>query len=106
MDSKTKESIQQLQLMEQSVQNLSVQKQQFQSQLIEVESALEEIDNSEESYKIVGTVMIKKDKESLKEELSHKKSAFELRIKTLEDQEKKVKDKASLLRTDVMKKLE
>ena len=41
----TEKKINQLQLLEQSMQNLSMQKQQFQLQQVEIESALKELDN-------------------------------------------------------------
>lgn len=106
MDEATKEKIQQLQLLEQSMQNFLMQKQQFQGQLLEIESALKELDNTSISYKIIGSVMINKNPEELKEELKEKKSTVELRIKTLEEQENKLKDKAQSMQSEVMETLQ
>lgn len=105
MENSTKEQIEQLQLLEQSMQNFLNQKQQFQSQLIEIESALKEIENASQSYKIVGNMMFLKDNKELKHELIQKKETVELRIKTLEDQENKTKEKASKMQESVMKEL-
>ena len=93
-------------MLEQNVQNLLLQKQTFQSQLIEVESAVEELEKTKgKSYKIVGAVMIESDKADLKKELDSKKEVLSLRVKTLDNQEKQFKDKASALQTDILSQL-
>ncbi len=101
----TQESISKLQMIEQNVQSLLMQKQQFQAQLFEVESALKEIEKTEEAYKIVGNVMIKADKTALKTELNAKKEIVDLRLKNIDKQEKQLKDKAETLQKEVMGKL-
>ena len=55
----------QLQLLEQSMQNLLMQKQQFQLQQVEIESALKELEKTKEAYKIVGNIMVLSKKEDL-----------------------------------------
>lgn len=79
-----------------------MQKQQFQQAVIETESALKELESAKESYKILGGVMLSASKEDLKKELSTKKAELDLRIKTLETQEKKLKEKAEEIRKDLM----
>lgn len=101
----TQESISKLQLIEQNMQNLLMQKQQFQAQLFEVESALKEIEKTTESYKIVGNVMIKADKADIKKELDQKKELIDLRLKNIDKQEKQLKDKAEDLQKEVMSKI-
>lgn len=102
----TEEKIGQLQLMEQNLQNVLIQKQTFQAQLMEMENALKELEKSkEETYKIVGNIMVASNKKELKEDLGSKKEIIELRIKNLEKQEKKVKEEAAQLQSEVMKKL-
>jgi len=100
------EKLQQLQILEQNMQSFLMQKQQFQQQLIETESALGELENSEQSYKILGNVMISANKEELKKELTSKKEETELRIKTLEKQEERLKERAESLRKEAMEELE
>src|SRR3989344_2059496 len=94
--------IAELQLAEQNLQNALVKKQKFQSELLETENALKEIDSSEEVYKIVGNIMISKKKEDLKKELSSRKKIIELRIKSLEKEESKIKEKANSLQKEVI----
>lgn len=105
MSKETEQRIAQLQLMEQSLQNLMVQKQQFQAQLMEIESALEELAKTDSAYKIVGNIMVKNTKEELDKDLKSKKEMIEIRIKTLEKQEKQIKEKVSTTKEEVMKKL-
>lgn len=101
----TQESISKLQMIEQNVQALLMQKQQFQGQLFELESALKEIEKTDDAYKIVGNVMIKADKAALKTELNAKKEIIDLRLKNIDKQEKQLKDKAEMLQKEVMGKL-
>ncbi|MFH2028246.1 MAG: prefoldin subunit beta [Nanoarchaeota archaeon] len=101
----TEEKINQLQLFEQSLQNLLVQKQQFQSQLVEISSAVTELESSNESYKIIGNIMVSSKKDDLKKELETKKETLNIRIKTLEKQENSIKEKAQKLQSDVMEEM-
>jgi prefoldin beta subunit len=105
MEKDTEEQIGQLQMLEQSMQSFVLQKQQFQTQLIEIESALKELEKTDRAYKIVGNIMVDAGKEELKKDLLEKKEKVELRIKTIEKQEKNMKEKASSIQAEVMKKL-
>ena len=101
----TEKKISQLQLMEQSMQSLSMQKQQFQLQQVEVESAMKELENVDEAYKIVGNIMVLSKKTDIREELNSKKEIIELRIKSLEKQENHMRDKASKLQSEILKEM-
>jgi len=101
----TEQKISQLQMFEQSLQTFLGQKQQFQVQLVEVESALNELENTEKAYKIVGNIMVEADKKELKADMQSKKEMLELRIKTMERQETQVRDKASKLQSEILKNM-
>ncbi|MBW2987005.1 prefoldin subunit beta [Candidatus Woesearchaeota archaeon] len=101
-DADTQAKIQQLQVLEQSVQNLNVQKQQFQMQLTEIESALEEIKGKDSAYKIVGNVMVSKPTKEIEDDLNNKRELINVRIKSLENQENKIKEKISATQKEVM----
>ncbi len=105
VEKETEKKISQLQMMEQSMQTFLMQKQQFQAQLVEIESALKELEKSKEAYKIVGNIMVSSDKDELEKDLKKKKEIVELRIKTLEKQEGQIKEKASAVQEEVMKEL-
>ena len=102
LSKEAQESIQRLQMMEQNMQSLNMQKQQFQAQLFEIEGALKELESSPVAYKIVGGIMIGVDKPALQSELKGRKELFELRVQTLEKQEKQLKEKAKKLQEEVM----
>ena len=101
----TEQKISQLQMFEQSLQTFLGQKQQFQVQLVEVESALNELENTDRAYKIVGNIMVESNKNELKTDLQSKKEMLELRIKTMEKQETQVREKASKLQSEILQKI-
>ncbi|MBW2973493.1 prefoldin subunit beta [Candidatus Woesearchaeota archaeon] len=101
----TQESIGQLQLIEQQVQTMAMQKQQFQTQLFEVENALKELKTSKTAYKIVGNIMVLSEKEKLEKELKQKKEIIDLRIANLDKEEKKLKEKAKKLQEELLSAL-
>ena len=99
------QKIGQLQLLEQNMQNFLMQRQQFQSQLVEVESALKELETSEDAYKIIGNIMVKSKKEDLQKDLKEKQEMLNLRVAAIEKQEATVKEKAQALQQEVMGKM-
>jgi prefoldin beta subunit len=105
MEKDTEKKIEQLQLMEQSIQTVLMQRQQLQAQLIEIESALKEIQGTDNAYKILGNIMVKTDKNTLENELKSKKEIVDLKTKTLEKQEKSIRDRSKSLQEEVMKRL-
>lgn len=101
----TEQKISQLQMFEQSLQSFLGQKQQFQVQLVEIESALNELNNTEKAYKIVGNIMVESGRDELKADLSSKKEMLELRLKTMDKQEAQIREKASKLQAEILKKI-
>lgn len=101
-DKDAEAKIQQLSLLEQNLQNTALQKQNFNLQLLEVESALKELESAGEAYKIVANIMVKGDKAELKKELTEKKEMLDIRIKSLEKQESKLREKASEIQQEVL----
>jgi prefoldin beta subunit len=97
------EDINELSRLEQSSHQLLSQRQVFQSQLIETESALEEINFTEKVYKIIGHIMVLSDKKKIEDELKSKKEMLDIRIKSILKQENKLKEKSTELRNKVMK---
>lgn len=103
----SQKEIQELQILEQNLQNILMQKQAFQSQLLESENALEEINKSKDKvYKIVGATVIESKKEILTSELDERINLLNLRIKSIEKQEKQLKEKLEKLQKEVLKNLE
>jgi prefoldin beta subunit len=96
------EKIRQLQMMEQAMQQLLLQKHTFQMQLLETDSALKELEGKAEAYKIVGNIMLLTKKEDLEAELKEKKETTQLRISSLEKQEARTREQAAALQKEVV----
>ena len=101
----TEQKLMQLQLLEQNIQSITIQKQQFSNQLLEIENALKEVQNTDSAYKIVGNIMVLTKQKDLVEDLSQKKELANLRIQSIEKQEKKLREKATELQNEVVSKL-
>lgn|SRR3989344_150703 len=96
--------IQELQIIEQNLRNLLLQKQTFQARLMENENALQELkDNQKQAYRIIGNIMIAEDNKNLEKDLNEEKSILDLRIRNIEKQENIIKEKVKKLQEEVMK---
>lgn len=105
MSDDTQKKIQELQMLEQNLQNFLAQKQNFQMQAVEIDSAMEELSNTEQAYKIVGNLMVAAKKSDLEKELQGKKEMTALRIKAVEKQEKSLKDRAEKIQKEIVGEL-
>ena len=92
--------------MEQQLSSLAMQKQGFQAQLAEADSAISELKGRKSAYRIIGNIMVEQSKDGLDKDLKEKKSLAELRIKTLEKQEKEIREKAQSLQKEILKEME
>jgi len=96
--------IQEINILEQNLQQLFLQKQAFNMELSETETALEEIKKSgDEIFKIVGQLMIKSEKKKIEEELVQKIKLLQLRCNSLDKQEKIFSDKIESIRKELIK---
>jgi len=95
--------IQEMQMIEQNLQNLLLQKQAFNMELSETKSAQKQIfDSGDDVFKIIGQLMIKADKKSVSDELSNKEKLIELRLKSIERQESAFAEKLESLQKEVL----
>ncbi|HLD19602.1 MAG TPA: prefoldin subunit beta [Candidatus Nanoarchaeia archaeon] len=94
-----------LQAIEQNLSSVTMQRQNFSLQLGEIESALKELQGKEKAFKIVGNILVEADRATLEKELSEKKEVVELRLKTFEKQEAKLKERMQQLQNDVLQKM-
>ena len=102
---KQENKIQEMQILEQSLQNILMQKQAFQMEQSETQSALQEIDKSgEEVFKIIGQLMIKTEKETIKKDLLNKEKIIESQLKILENQEASLSEKLESIRKEILGK--
>jgi len=96
--------VQEMQVLEQNLQNLFMQKQSFQMEFSETQSALKEIENSgDDIFKMIGQLMIKSDKSKVKEELLNKEKFLDIRLNSIEKQESSLVEKLEKLREEIIK---
>jgi len=106
INEETQQKIQEVQMLEQNVQGLLMQKQAFQMELNETENALSEIkDTKDDVFKMIGQIMIKTNKEGLVKDLKQKKDLLSLRMKSIEGQEKQLANQLEELRKEIMKEI-
>ncbi len=107
MDKEIEEKISELQIIEQNLQQLLGQKQNIQVQQIETENALEELakGDGKEVYRIVGQILISSDKKEVEKDLNSKKEIFQLKIKNIEKQEFKLREKAKDIQKEVLERM-
>lgn len=98
--------VQQLQLLQHNLQNILAQKQQLQNQLVELDSALTELKNTEKAYKIIGKIMITSSPQILTAQLEEKKSVADVRLNNFSKQEKKLQKNLEELQQEVMQELQ
>ena len=72
--------------------------------LLEIESALKELEKSDEVYKIIGNIMLSSNKEELKKELENEKNMLNLRIDSMNKQEETIREKMKKLQNEIMAK--
>jgi prefoldin beta subunit len=96
--------LQEIQFLEQNLRNLLLQKQSFEMELSEINSALKEIETSEEDvFKLIGQLLIKTEKSKIKKELEDKSKMLELRIGSFEKQEKNLTEQLEKFRENLTK---
>jgi prefoldin beta subunit len=101
---KNEDNIQEMQMLEQTLQNILMQKQAFQMELSENQTALKEVKISgDDVFKIIGQLMIKSDKNKMVDELQNKEKLLDLRIKNLDKQESSLTEKLEKIREEIMK---
>ncbi|HIP25452.1 MAG TPA: prefoldin subunit beta [Archaeoglobus profundus] len=86
----------QLQQLQQQLQMVVTQKAHLENSLKETESAIQEIEKISDDtpiFKAVGTILVKTNKNEVLKELKEKKDTFEVRIKALERQEERLRER-------------
>ncbi len=86
----------QLQQLQQQLQAVITQRAQVEALLRDTEQALQELEKIGEDapvYKAVGNILVREKKEDVVKELTEKKETYEIRIKTLQRQEEKLRER-------------
>jgi prefoldin beta subunit len=86
----------QLQQIQQQLQLVVTQKAQVEAMLEETKQAIEELQKTGDEatvYKAVGSILVKEEKGKVLQELTERKESYEIRIKTLERQEERLRER-------------
>ncbi|MFP4170579.1 MAG: prefoldin subunit beta [Methanomassiliicoccales archaeon] len=106
---KLQNQIQQFQQLQQQLQSVLSQKYQMDAQLKEMEKTIEELEKTPEEapiYKNVGSLLIRtKGKDEVLQETQDNKETLEVRVKTLERQEKQMREKYQSLQAQISQAL-
>jgi prefoldin beta subunit len=106
---KVQNQLAQLQQVQQQLQTILSQKAQYEMAVREAKRAEEEIKDAPDDspmYLSVGTVMVQKKKDVIGQKLADKVETLELRIKSLEKQEKLLQGRFEQLQTQIKSALE
>jgi len=108
LDQETQQKIQELQMMEQGFQQLLMQKNAFSMESNETDFIITEVEKTEgEVSRIIGNqVVIKTTKEAILADMKKKKELIDIRMKTIDEQEKEFSEKIEAVREEVMKKIQ
>lgn len=102
---------QQLMRLQQLQQTLSVilaERQKLEAELIELKSALEELEKAGDDaavYKAVGPVLVRSSRQKLLEELGERRELTETRLKILEKQEQRTRSQLESLQKEIQSAL-
>jgi prefoldin beta subunit len=106
---KLQNQIAQFQQLQQQLQGVLSQKFRMEAQLREAELTIEELNKSGEEvpvYKSIGSLLVRsKDKASVLKEVEEDKETLEVRIKTLDRQEKQLREKYNTMQEQLSKAL-
>jgi len=97
-----------LQQLQQTLQNILVQKQQVELELLEVDKALEELEKTPDDgviYKSVGSLLIKTEKSKVTEELKERKELANMRVSVLGKQEERIRSQIKELNEKLQRDL-
>ncbi len=100
--------LRQLQQLQQQLEIIVQQRLQIDAKIRDTETALEELNKLEEKtsvYKSVGNLIIKADKDKLIKELQEDKETLEIRRKSLESQENRLKERIEELQNKIQEAL-
>ena len=107
LSQKVQNQLSQFEQVRQQLQMLTTQRVQVDSQLRELNNALEELNKSSKNtviYNKVGSLLVKVDNvKELKKDLTEHQETFDVRMKTLERQENQLKERYTELQKDISK---
>ena len=103
------EKIEDLQDLQDTARNVAMQKQQAESTLQESKTALDQLEDIDESttmYQEVGELLVQTNYEDASDDLEEKVDSLEVRVETLEKQEERVQDRFEELQQELQEMLQ
>jgi prefoldin beta subunit len=92
------------QQLQQTLNAVLVERQRLETELVEVKSALEELQKASDDaavYKAVGPVLVQTSRQKIVEELSERRELTETRLKLLEKQEQRTREQLESLQKEL-----
>ncbi len=102
MGESAQEKMRKLQLIEENLHGYLAQKQQVQSQLLELESALAALEGASSSYRIIGNLMVAASPEELRKDVEERIERSKVRLAAVEKQELRLKERAEGVQQEVL----
>lgn len=102
------ERLQRLQNLQNTLQQLLVQKQRIEIEMMESDKALEtlkDVASDSKVYKSVGAVLVEKPKDVVVKELTERKEFLDMRMKVIVKQEEKTREKMTGIQETLQKEL-
>ena len=98
-----REMVNEFEKQRQTLMSVSMQKQQMQANINGLDISLKELENTKEAkvFKAAGAILVSRDTKEVKKELAEQKENTELRLKTMEKQEKNLVEKLNTLKTQI-----
>ena len=98
-------TINKLQLLQQNLQQILLQKQQLGDQVTEIDSALHELKTTDKAYRIIGKIMLSTPTETLSKDLEERREVTQVRLRNFDKQEEKIKQNMQDAQQEVMRDL-
>ncbi|MBT3407750.1 hypothetical protein HOK68_01595 [Candidatus Woesearchaeota archaeon] len=105
MNEQLQKEISKLQFLEQNYNQLMLRKQNLNIKLNEISNAKNQLGTSDESYTVIGNIMIKKSKEELISELENKEKTFSSQVETISKQEKDLFEKKGQMQKELFERI-
>lgn len=105
MDEEVHKRIQRLQGIEENLHSYLQQKQQVQSQLMELESARDALGDAKTAFRIIGNIMVEQPSENVAKDVNDRIERARIRIDSITKQEDRLKKEAEELQKFVMENM-
>ena len=99
------EMVRELQKNEESLQNLMSKRENLKLELSEINEALDNLKSSDESYKIIGDIMVKMKRDELIDDINQRKESIEVKIKNIKKHEEILKNRSKEVQQELVRNM-